>query len=214
MRKPKIKSSKLKTKNLFSSISSFYFWFLVFNFCFFGLLLAPYCCFAEIDNLQVTGAQDTPFNYYSIIEQRNFFRPKKDLPENASPQSDTESLFQEGSSTNNVQDLVLTGVIALNNSYKAIVERKNQTKGFYVSINDLVDDYTVKDIQPNKIILIRDGQEFELKIKQSQTTPANISGANSSNQTGVLEPNNSDEQNQIQNLNGIQKLRMGTREEK
>ncbi|MBU1044163.1 MAG: hypothetical protein KJ915_07180 [Candidatus Omnitrophica bacterium] len=106
--------------------------------------------------------EDASFNYYKVIEQRNFFRPKKDQPEIGSIPIET-NIKQEKDSL----DLILTGVIEIKNGYKAIVEQKSTKKGFYVSVNEAIEDYTVKSIMLNKIIIQKDGKDFELKLQQA-----------------------------------------------
>jgi hypothetical protein len=107
--------------------------------------------------------QDPPLSYYEIIEQRNFFRPAKD----ATSQQDTERRpeYPLPSTAAQAGDLRLTGIVRIKGRLKAIIEKESGNRGYYVGLGDMVDDYEVKDIQPDGIILDRNGQISVLKLK-------------------------------------------------
>ncbi|MFH1459667.1 MAG: hypothetical protein ABIG64_04770 [Candidatus Omnitrophota bacterium] len=156
-------------------------------------------CSAQINDLDSSLNQDPELKYYQIIEQRNFFRPQYDPSENEYnlPEEQTNQ-------TNSGLDFVLTGVIEIKNGYKAIVEKISQKKGFYVSINDAIEDYLVRDIKINKIILERNEQVFELKLNQG-ISPAADSAPEQTQTQNIQKPTNPN----LRNLNTMQKLRMG-----
>ena len=124
-------------------------------------LLSVVCCLWSV--VCLAQEQDPPLSYYEIIAQRNFFRPSeesvskeetKTMPEYTLPSADAHA-----------GDLTLTGIIRIKGKLKAIIEKKSGNKGFYVRVGDMVDDYEVKDIQPDGIILDRAGQITVLKLK-------------------------------------------------
>jgi hypothetical protein len=111
-------------------------------------------------------AQDEypPLSYYEVIEQRNIFRPngKDNLADNHSPQ---QEIISNESTSDQVDDIILTGIIKIRGQYKAILEKKSEQKGFYVVVDQIIDDYTVEDIQNDKVVLKRDNRFVTLKIK-------------------------------------------------
>ncbi len=171
-------------------------------------------CFAQTTKPDML-ADDASFEYYKIIEQRNFFRPKKDI-KNSESESKSKSKSKQASKTSKKDglDFILTGVIEIKNSYKAIVEQKSSKKGFYVSVNEAIEDYTVKAIRLNKIIIEKDGKEFELKLQQgsknnsnnTNTAPLNPAAAG---QTIDIDNNISSPKTLRENT--IQQIRSGTR---
>jgi len=153
---------------------------------------------------------DSSFNYYKIIEQRNFFRPKQD------PQKlEMENNLKEKPKTaeKDSLDFILTGVIEIKNGYKAIVEQKSSKKGFYVSVNEAIEDYTVKVIMLNKILIEKDGKEFELKLQQGSNQNIPTTPLEPTAPASVQENDSSDDQTSPQTLrsNTIQQIRSGTR---
>jgi len=179
-----------------------------------SLWIAAQTGFAQDTKYLVTD-QDSSFTYYDIIEQRNFFRPKKDVTGKSNTASFAGNQSQPAGTpaAENASDLVLTGVIEIKNGYKAIVEGTNPERGFYVSVNEAIGDYIVKEIQPNKIILEKNGRPLELRLKQAGTKspePADESAAeNNGRTTGAA-----DGDNQPAPAGAMQKLRMGIRGQK
>jgi len=129
------------------------------TFFLFFVLIIPLVSSAQVAESDLAAQAEPAFNYYRIIEQKNFFRPK------ASAADATDFTKKPNTLDNN--DFTLTGVIEIQNGYKAIVEQKSSQKGFYISVNDAIEDYTVKAILPSKIIIEKDGLEFELKLQQA-----------------------------------------------
>ncbi|MCP4650978.1 MAG: hypothetical protein GY853_13000 [PVC group bacterium] len=179
------------------------------------IILTIFCLWAMCWGLQNCTAQENipPLSYYEIIEKRNFFRPTKDL--NAEVQSSgIQSAFPGNDGSAKARDLILTGVVNLKNGYKAIVEKKNQDKGFYVGINDSIENYIVKDIQKNKIILERNNQLFDLKLKQAGLSSTPLPANNNEPKTISISPAYTGENKDDYPLNTMQKLRRGVRRTK
>ncbi|MFH1062899.1 MAG: type II secretion system protein N [Candidatus Omnitrophota bacterium] len=188
--------------NMIKKITNQILLFLIFH------IASCLACLAQSAESDLLVENDAAFNYYKIIEQRNFFRPKKDLKK-----AETELTEKTQKPEKDSLDFILTGVIESKNGYKAIVEQKSSKKGFYVSVNEAIENYTVKAIMPNKILIEKDGQEFELKLQQGsqqkeQAAPPAITAADSAQQT-----NNEETQPTPQTLreNTIQQIRSGTR---
>jgi len=106
-------------------------------------------------------------------------------------------------------DLVLTGVIEIKNGYKAIIEKKGTEKGFYVAVGEAVEDYTVKEIQINKVTLEKDAKTFELKLKQAARKTSSVSMQKPKSNDKEAQAENNNQENQY--INPSQKLRMGVR---
>ncbi|MFH2137118.1 MAG: hypothetical protein ABII88_01250 [Candidatus Omnitrophota bacterium] len=178
-------------------ISCFFIFLLWLATCY----LRPAACFAQ---------EETPdLSYYEIIEQRNFFRPTKDLQE-TKIKTDNYSAFSFSSNSTSIQNLVLTGVINIKNGYKAIVEKTDQDKGYYVAVGDMIEDYVVKDILNNKIFLERDSQIFDLKLREVRIN--NVSSGQSENKPLDQTTINTQDNNQTNHqINPMQQLRTGGR---
>jgi type II secretory pathway component PulC len=117
-------------------------------------------------NLCLADEEEPPLSYYGIIEQRNLFRPKKELvADKEKKDSKDEKTIYRGKLVK-ATDLVLTGVVKIRGNYKAILEKKTGGKSFYIKVNDTVQGYTVKDIRDDRIILQKDNQEFMLSIEK------------------------------------------------
>jgi len=178
-------------------------------------------CFAQTEKSDLIVLPDPPFSYYEIIEQRNFFHPRKD---NDSQQEEYRSLLSVGEETvksfkrrgtagqdagiSDSLSLILTGVIEIRGGYKAIVENKNQAEGYYVSVNDPIEDYIVKDIQRDKLVLEKDAELYELKLERTAKPPDNA--LNTSTDTAAENENtDSAEYKEDIRLNRMKNLRMG-----
>ncbi len=105
--------------------------------------------------------EEKPLSYYEIIEERNFFRPKEDTVKVIKPK--TEEKKKE--STN--YKFILTGIVEINGKLKAIIE-KNSGEGFYVEEKENVEDYLVEKITQNTVILKKDDEEINLKLKKGR----------------------------------------------
>lgn len=193
-----------------------FFCFLFSVLCF--LSSAP--CYAQTTepNLQLDYksdllVDDTSFEYYKIIEQRNFFRPKKNISDSQSI-SEQESKPTSKTSKKDGLDFLLTGVIEIKSGYKAIVEQKSTKKGFYVSINEAIENYTVKEIMLDKIIIEKDGKEFELKLQQGSkknNKDTNTPAKNNVSTEQKIDINNNISSPKTLRENTIQQIRSGTR---
>jgi hypothetical protein len=102
-----------------------------------------------------------PFSRYLVIERRNFFRPRvKPAPADTQPR---EAVKKESGAP----DLVLTGVVRIRSTWKAILEKKSEKTSFYVGVDEEVDGCTVKSIAKSKVVLVKDGREFEMGLRTS-----------------------------------------------
>lgn len=197
-----LSSDRCRLFSFFCRLSSFVFR-LFSVVCFLSSIL----CYAQTTESNLLVEEDSAFNYYKIIEQRNFFRPTQDLKK-----VETELEEKAKKTEKNSLDFILTGIIESKNGYKAIVEQKSTKKGFYIAVNEAIEDYTVKAIMPNKILIEKDGQEFELKLQQ---------GSQQKNQNPLPEtietdsspqPNNPEiESEPTLRTNAIQQIRSGAR---
>jgi hypothetical protein len=149
---------------------------------------------------------DSSFDYYEIIEKRNFFRPKNETVESEIASSSAQPEKKQE------LDLALTGVIEIKSGYKAIVEKISTQKGFYVSQGDAIEDYTVKKIMLNKIVLEKDLQEFELKLQQGPQQKIKEPG-NNAQPVQTEQKDIPDDQSANQNIrsNTMQQIRSGYR---
>lgn len=113
---------------------------------------------------------EPPLSYYEIIEKRNFFKPIREEISAALTQ-DTDLVDNKGLETKHLKallkpdDLTLTGIIKLGDQYKAIIEKPGANQGFYVGINDAVQDYLVSYISEDSVTLEKNGQEFILGLQ-------------------------------------------------
>jgi len=105
-----------------------------------------------------------PLSYYDVIEERNIFRPNNDLTSDRSDISSTIVTRQQEENSSAVKNISLTGIIRIRGRYKAIIEKKDEQSGFYVSQGDEIDQYTVEEIKDDQIKLIKDGKSTVLKI--------------------------------------------------
>jgi hypothetical protein len=170
--------------------------------------LACLSCYAQNSGSDSLVDDDASFNYYKIIEQRNFFRPKVE-PKPA----ETDLAEKPKTLEKDNLDFILTGVIEIRNGYKAIVEQISTKKGFYVAVNEAIADYTVKTITPNKIVIEKNNQEFELKLQQGSKpnppdTPVAVPETDATQQTNTEEDAAIP---QTLRSNTIQQIRSGTR---
>jgi type II secretory pathway component PulC len=102
-----------------------------------------------------------PFSRYLIIERRNFFRPRvRPAPADTQPRGAVRT--EPGA-----PDLVLTGVVRIRSTWKAILEKKSEKTSFYVGVDEEADGCTVKSIAENKVVLVKDGREFEIGLRTS-----------------------------------------------
>ena len=62
-----------------------------------------------------------------------------------------------------VSDLELEGIMASPNGKSVAI-----LNGKVVKVNDVVGEYTVKDIQANKVIILKGQEEFELQLKKGE----------------------------------------------
>jgi type II secretory pathway component PulC len=167
-------------------------WFILYNI-WLGI------CYAQESN--------QPFSYYEIIEQRNFFRPKKE------ELKDKKKIIEQGfiskKPATETSDLILTGVVKINGRYKAIIEKKTQDEGFYVETNERVENYIVTEIRQDEIYLTKEGQTFVLKLK---ITPSIQQKEAPFDNNLTVQPQKN-EQDSLENMrfeeNIIQKIRMG-----
>jgi len=171
--------------------------------------LSTWNCFAQNMDSKYIVSEDQGFSYYQIIEQRNFFRPKKDPSKENIDTDKKPSQANTKEKKEDTMDLVLTGVIEIKNGYKAIIEKKGTEKGFYVAVGEAVEDYTVKEIQINKVTLEKDAKTFELKLKQAARKTSSVSMQKPKSNDKEAQAENNNQENQY--INPSQKLRMGVR---
>jgi len=115
-------------------------------------------------------AQEHPLSYYEVIEKRNFFRPKeKTLPNNNQDRINNKNAKKKNKSLG----FILTGIVRVRGKYKAIIE-KHSGEGFYVGINESVEDYLVKEINTDSVVLEKDNKESVLKLKKANSSRNNI----------------------------------------
>ncbi len=62
-----------------------------------------------------------------------------------------------------IKDINLIGIVSGDNP-QAVIEDKRTQKTYYVSKNQFISQFQVEDIQEGKIILISNGQKFELYL--------------------------------------------------
>jgi len=110
--------------------------------------------------------QDEPLSAFEIIEQRNIFRPKPEEQKPVAKDTGNTKVAASGSAAPAIvgPDLILTGVVKIRSQYKAILEKPAGGKSFYVKVGDQVEDYTVKDIEAQKVILEKDTATFPLSL--------------------------------------------------
>ena len=125
----------------------------------FSLCLTP--CVALAQNQQ----EDPELSYYEVIEDRNFFKPKDQTAVAREQKAQKQDISTPEQSIAGIADLMLTGVVKIRDRYKAIIEKKDKSQGYYVRVSDPVEDYIVRDIRKNKVLLEKDEKVFELKFK-------------------------------------------------
>jgi hypothetical protein len=123
--------------------------------------------------------QDPPLSYYKVIEQRNFFRPQLSAQEKKTDSSVAAVRAHPLSSDEYAAaGFILTGIVKIRGSYKAIIEKQDETKGYYVKIGDMMEDYVVVDIRADEAVLQKEDQIFTLKIEGAQPgAPGDAAGA-------------------------------------
>ena len=99
--------------------------------------------------------QPKPYDFYSEgIRNRQIFGERVS-PETAKPLSIVSSDL--------TKDINLIGVI-LGDNPQAIIEDKKTQKNYYVTKGQFIGEFQVEDIQEGKVILIYEGQKFELYL--------------------------------------------------
>ena len=109
-------------------------------------------------------------SFYDIIEKRNFFKPKID-DSSLGTGRDSETIKKLSDKytpeSSSLLEFRLTGIIKLKNKFKAIIEKKNGTEGFYVGVGDSLKDFIVNSIEEDKVILEKNDQEYTLRLKKT-----------------------------------------------
>ena len=96
---------------------------------------------------------------YDVISDLDLFRPsrspaeKKEVTAEKGPPKDPPKLF---------------GTIILNELKTAILEDPDTKSTKNYSINDTVAGYVISDILQDKVVLQRDGENFEVKLRESK----------------------------------------------
>ena len=137
-----------------------------------GLSWSAWYVRAEEDSLSLPG--ETPLSHYAIIEERNFFRPLD--PAALVPAVPVVDHSTETSRSRD-SDLILTGVVALKGSLKAIIESNRQGNGYYVTVGDYIENYEVITIQEQSVTLRNDGELIELHLEKppaNQISPVGV----------------------------------------
>jgi len=148
-------------------------------------------------------AQEYPLSYYEVIEKRNFFRPKeKTLPNNSRYKTNNKSAKKKNKSLG----FILTGIVRVRGKYKAIIE-KHSGEGFYVGINESVEDYLVKEINTDSVILEKDNKESVLKLKKANSRNNIILKKGSKNMMPQKEESSPDKTGHTPNI--LKELRAG-----
>jgi len=108
------------------------------------------------------------FSYYEEIEKRNIFRPKIEPEETADEKQKPEELPPPVETPPEIDHFVLTGIVNIRGKFKATITNTKNQQGYYVGTHDLVEDFYVKDIRNDIVILERGGEVSELRLN----TPA------------------------------------------
>lgn len=156
--------------------------------------------------------QHPPFSYYEAIEQRNIFRPKIEKDDLTQDKKFEEPALPDYT-VSTLDKYVLTGIVKIRGQYKATITDKNTKNGHYVSIEDVFDDFTVMDIQQDKVILEQNDKTYEFKIN----TPASRVSikkteetAEASSQAPLPEEPVSQKKTAKPRTNMMKSIRMGT----
>jgi type II secretory pathway component PulC len=95
---------------------------------------------------------------YNSIVQNDLFRPSR----SASPEEDTPlQQFTKDKPT-------LFGTIIMDNEKSAILEDPSSKVTKLYRINDSFAGYTIKEIQEDKVVLSKDGQSVEVKLREKK----------------------------------------------
>ena len=117
---------------------------------------------------------ETELAPYEVIAQRNFFRPTETaVPDGGS--LPVAALSKPTAST--PASLILTGVVALPAGPKAIIESSRGGSGFYVGIGDSVEEFRVLTIEPERVVLDKNGALLEILLQKPAATAADQSPA-------------------------------------
>ncbi len=153
-----------------------------------------------------------PLSYYEVIEKRNIFRPMVDINKLTSidASKDKSSHTAQSNSSSSIDDLTVTGIIKLRGQYKAIIEKKNEQKGFYVKVDDNIDDYTVKSIKNDTVTLQKSNSTYILKLNIAEPQPQKPSDILNSSTTQSVTSNETQQQDSRPfKTNVMQSLRTG-----
>jgi type II secretory pathway component PulC len=148
-----------------------------------------------------------PFSYYRIIEERNFFRPKD--RENGDSGEGKESKASEKKPKDASNEFIVTGIVNIKNTFKAIIEKRDSGESYYVRSGDSVNGYKVKDINTTEVTLEKGGADYSLILTASPKTSGDFETENAPTVDTQKSGDNSSKETNGAGLPIMQKLRTG-----
>ncbi|MCK5214233.1 MAG: hypothetical protein KAR05_02625 [Candidatus Omnitrophica bacterium] len=181
-----------------------------------SIFVACLCCISPSSSFAQW--DEEPLEVYDVIEQRNIFRPKSDSSNTVNQE---DSVFQNNSrtvmsdfnrrsaSSLTVDHLHLTGIVKLNGTYKAIIEKKDGGNGFYVKVNDYIEDYVVHKIKRDQVVLIKNEKQYILKLDLAKKKHKKLKKKKAAPIESTIEPPKSNKINLPADTNIMRRLRTG-----
>jgi len=103
-------------------------------------------------------------NLYAVITQKDLFRPSRSASE--------EKLEKKEETAAPKNPPKLFGTIILNNLKTAILQDTESKATKSYKLNEQIAGYTISEILEDKVVLVRDGDTFEVKLREDKGVQA------------------------------------------
>ncbi len=97
---------------------------------------------------------------YAVITQKDLFRPSRSASEKIADKKDEKAAPKNPPK--------LFGTIILENEKTAILQDSDSKKTKMYKLNELIAGYTITDIHADKVELVKDGEKFEVKLREDK----------------------------------------------
>jgi len=97
---------------------------------------------------------------YNVITQKDLFRPSRSAPE--------QKAEKTAEKTGPKNPPKLFGTIILENEKTAILQNSESKATKIYKLNELISGYTIAEILEDKVVLVKDGENFEVKLREDK----------------------------------------------
>ncbi len=110
----------------------------------------------------ITAGRAPVFNeaLYNVITQKDLFRPSRTAPD--------QKAEKTAEKTDPQNPPKLFGTIILENEKTAILQDSESKATKTYKLNELISGYTITDILEDKVVLVRDGETLEVKLREDK----------------------------------------------